>query len=409
MTVAQVQQRVLSVRRVPGFVWASFQRIPPLVIDGLIALAVAAVSFASNYATGGSTHAGPLAWLSYGLVAAMVLPLIFRRRWPLETLLAIAALAIVYQLVESPDLLDNEQFWPLGFGLYAVSAYERRRRGWIVAVVAAEAFFAVRAFDGTNSISTFGDSVWLLLFLAAGAIVRGRRERAQLAERQREADARRMVDEERLRIARELHDVVAHSIAAISVQAGMAAHVFDAQPEQARAALGDIRAVSRNALHELRATLGVLRSASDTDEGRLPAPQLDQLDELIARTEAAGIHVALSTSGQARDLPPAIELTAYRIVQEALTNVVRHAGPAARAAVAISYRPDMVELRVTDTGPPNDTPHPPVATGSGLGLIGMRERVASVGGELATGPRRDGGFEVRACLPTLPASPEVPA
>jgi len=389
-----------SVRRVPAFVWAAFQRIPPLVIDGLIALAVAAFSFATIFAAGGSVHDWPRGWFSYLLAAAMALLLIGRRRWPLETLLAIAALAIVYQLVESPEIVDAQLYFPLGFGLYAVSAYEPRRRGLLIAVVAFEALFVVRALTEAVSIASLGDSVSLLLFVAVGAIVRGRRERAQLAEQGRRDEARRMVDEERLRIARELHDVVAHSIATISVQAGMASHVFDAQPEQARAALQEIRHVSRDALHELRATLGVLRSASDSADERTPSPHLDQLDALIGRAEAAGIHVAMSTTGPARDLPAAIDVTAYRIVQEALTNVVRHAGPASRATIAIAYRPDAVELRVTDSGPPNGSPHAPAVTGSGLGLLGMRERVASVGGELSTGARHDGGFEVRACLPT---------
>jgi signal transduction histidine kinase len=209
-----------------------------------------------------------------------------------------------------------------------------------------------------------------------------------------------MVDEERMRIARELHDVVAHSIATINVQAGMAAHVFDAQPEEARAALREIRQVSKDALRDLRATLGLLRSATDREDERTPAPHLDQLDGLLARAEAAGIRVALTTSGTPRALPTAVDLTTYRIVQEALTNVVRHAGPRARATISIAYRPGEIALQVVDGGPPTGTPPPGAGGGGQLGLIGMRERIATIGGELWAGPRQGGGFEVRASLPT---------
>jgi signal transduction histidine kinase len=264
-------------------------------------------------------------------------------------------------------------------------------------------FFAVELLIGINvgtpwSSQIIAESTWVLLSLVIGAAVRGRRERAKLAEQSRREDALRMVNEERLRIARELHDVVAHSIATISVQAGMATHVFDTQPEQARAALKEIRAASRDALQEIRATLGLLRSSTGPDD-RAPAPHLDQLGDLVERTESGGVRVALTTSGIPRPLPNRIDITAYRIVQEALTNVVRHAGPEAKVTVSIDYSADAIELGIVDSGPRNGLSAPPSSAGSQLGLIGMRERVASVGGELVTGPRPTGGFEVRARLP----------
>ncbi len=208
-----------------------------------------------------------------------------------------------------------------------------------------------------------------------------------------------MVVEERLRIARELHDVVAHSIATISVQAGMAAHVFDDQPEQARAAVLEIRRLSKDALKELRATLGVLRMADEQDGALAPAPGLGELCNLIERAKKSGINVDLKTEGETRTLPALVDLTAYRIVQEALTNVVRHAGPT-MATVTIRYEPSQLDLRVRDHGRGMSQIPNRSGEGSRLGLVGMHERVTSVGGEFWAGNRREGGFEVRACLPT---------
>jgi signal transduction histidine kinase len=380
-------------------VWATFNRLPPLVIDGLIAAVTATATITLLITGGGNPEDRPIGWVAYPLAVVIAAPLVVRRRRPLEAVLVMATLAIVYQLVESPAEAEDPQVFPLMLGLYAVGAYENRRWGLVLSFVAAATLVAFDA-DRPFISGAVGDLTWVIASLAVGAVVRGRRERAQLAEQRRTEEALRMVNEERLRIARELHDVVAHSIATISVQAGMAAHVFDTQPEEARTALREIRQVTRNALRELRATLGVLRSASGHDDERAPVPHLDQLGDLVARAEAAGIRVALSTSGAPRSLPAAVDLTAYRIVQEALTNVVRHAGAEARATVSITYLPDELELRVIDDGPPAGTRASGAGPGGKLGLLGMRERIAGVGGELAAGPRRGGGFEVRATLPT---------
>jgi signal transduction histidine kinase len=401
LTGSVIPQRVLGVRRIPSFLWASFDRLPPPIVDGVIAVAVAAYTITALAFFGGANPDDrSLGWSSYLLSVAIAAPLVVRRRWPLEATLIIAVLATIYQLTESPADIEIPQAVPLLLGLYAVGAYENRRRGLFIAFIAVEVLIGISAAAGPATGDETANTAWVIAALAIGAVVRGRRERARLAEQRRLEDARRMVDQERLRIARELHDVVAHSIATISVQAGMAAHVFDTEPEQARAALREIRQVSKDALHELRATLGVLRSAGDRADERAPSPQLDQLGDLIARAEAAGVRVAVTTSGTPRDLPGAIDVTAYRIVQEALTNVVRHAGPETHATVSITYLLEAVELRVTDNGPPPGTLGPSASAGSQLGLIGMRERVASVGGELWTGPRQEGGFEVRARLPT---------
>jgi signal transduction histidine kinase len=206
------------------------------------------------------------------------------------------------------------------------------------------------------------------------------RARTELMERTHQEETRRTVDAERLRIARELHDVVAHTMSTINVQAGVAAYVADDLPPQAAEALRAIKSASKDGLRELRAVLSVLRQADDVDSNQ-PQPGLARLDALVAGVTAA-------------TLPPAVDLAAYRIVQESLTNAIRHAGPAT-AIVHITYGPNELSLHITDTGwGPPATP-----TTGGHGVLGMRERAVASGGELDAGPAHDGGFEVTARLP----------
>jgi signal transduction histidine kinase len=210
-------------------------------------------------------------------------------------------------------------------------------------------------------------------------------------------EGQRLVDAERLRIARELHDVVAYSFATINVQAGVAVHVMDDRPEQMAEALRAIRAVSAEASRELRAILGVLRQV-DKPEADRPCHQLGRLDALAATITSSGLPTRIEISGRPRPLPKTVDLAAYRIVQEALTNALRHAGPAS-ASVSIGYERDRVTLAVVDDGrgaAPEDLARP---AGSGHGIAGMRERALGVGGELEAGPRRFGGFGVSASLP----------
>jgi YD repeat-containing protein len=205
------------------------------------------------------------------------------------------------------------------------------------------------------------------------------------------------VDEERLRIARELHDVVAHTMATINVQAGVAAHVLADRPDAAAQALNSIKAASKDGLRELRAILNVLRQADDADLTQ-PAPGLAQLDTLIAGTAQAGLATSLRVTGEARPLPAAADLAAYRIVQESLTNAIRHAGPAT-ATVSLSYDDAGLRIEVADTGRGSGASHAAGSEGSGHGLIGMRERAASVGGVVQAGPAAEGGYRVTARLP----------
>jgi signal transduction histidine kinase len=233
--------------------------------------------------------------------------------------------------------------------------------------------------------------------LAAEAVAR-----AERAEQTKEEEARRRVDAERLRIAREVHDTVAHAIAVINVQAGVTAHVLDKRPEQARETLVTIEQTSARALGELRATLGMLR---DVDDRRAPTPGLSQVDELVGMAREAGLDVKLEVASPPRELPSAVDQAAYRILQESITNAIRHAGPA-RVTVSLTFRPDELELRVADDGRgPRDAGH---GADRGQGIVGMRERAALLGGELTAGARPGGGFQVQARLPLPPEQAASP-
>jgi signal transduction histidine kinase len=253
--------------------------------------------------------------------------------------------------------------------------------------------------------------VWTALAVAVGEAVRNRRafvsaieERARRAEHTREQEARRRVAEERMRIARELHDIVGHHIALINVQAGVASHVLDTQPEQARQALAHVREAGRSALAELSATVAVLRQGDESDAPHEPVPGLGRLPALLETFDRAGLRVSREDEGEPRHLPTTVDLTAYRVVQESLTNVRKHAGTSA-ARLRLAYRRDELHIEVEDDGPGPGAAVPVggradgSADGTGHGLIGMRERAASVGGSFRAGPGPEGGFRVSVDLP----------
>ncbi|HEX2180062.1 MAG TPA: sensor histidine kinase, partial [Actinomycetota bacterium] len=217
-------------------------------------------------------------------------------------------------------------------------------------------------------------------------------ERLSRAQADREAEPQRRLTEERLRIARELHDIMAHTITVITVQAGEALDALDQYPDQVREAVRNIRDASREAMSELRATVGVLRAAPEPGTERRPAPGMRDLAELVQTAEGGGLHADLQVQGEVRPLPAAVELTAYRIVQESLTNVIRHAG-ASRATVTVQYEPGVVTVQVEDDGG-----NPPAGAANGHGIRGMRERAEAVGGRLEAKPGPD-GFRVWAVLP----------
>lgn len=233
-------------------------------------------------------------------------------------------------------------------------------------------------------------AAWVVAIVAVSELARTRREQWARDRAERARAAQRRADEERLRIARELHDVLAHSISVINVQAGVGLALLDTDPEQARTALTTIKAASKEALGEVRQVLDTLRTPGDAP--RAPAPGLDRLPELVSQAAGAGLTVELE--GSAPGLPPGADLAAFRIVQEALTNVVRHSG-SRHARVQLDHEGGALRLRIDDDGPATGTD----AGGSGNGLAGMRERAAALGGTIEAGPRPDGGFRVLAVLP----------
>lgn len=334
--------------------------------------------------------------LAYGLGGVIALLTLGRRRWPLVVLYVSAAVLLAYYSLGYPAVQPG---LALAAPLYTAAAHRRAR--WAVSVVVSFLVIGLlaRYFVEHESflpmlLNTL-EGTWLMVAVVlAGTTVRAHRERVAAAARElaaaeasRAQDAARQVTEERLRIARELHDVLAHTISTVTVQAGVAADVLDDSPESARAALKEIRSASRSAMAELGATLGVLR------ESLTPVPTLDQLPALVALVERSGLSVSLTSAGSVGPVPAAVGLTAYRIVQESLTNVVRHAR-CSSASVVLTYFADRLEVSVTDSG------SPAVVEGSGgHGIVGMRERALALGGSLSAEPLPGGGFGVRAVLP----------
>jgi signal transduction histidine kinase len=288
---------------------------------------------------------------------------------------------------------------------YTVASRTNRATAWSAGGVAAlVVYLAAVTFGGQgwDSSETLEDVAWMGMAVAIGDAVRTRRayvaaveERAVRAEQSREEEALRRVMQERLRIARELHDVVAHNIALINVQAGVAAHLLRQQPERADEALAHIRQASRTVLDELSAVLNVLRSADDPEVFTEPAPGLSRLSGLLGSVAAAGLRVEHRQDGEARSLPSAVDLAAYRIVQESLTNAQKHGGDPI-AQLRLSYVPGGLVIAVENRVEPGAAA--PGAT-SGHGLTGMRERAASVGGTLEAGPDAGGRFAVHVFLP----------
>ncbi|HEX4701538.1 MAG TPA: histidine kinase [Pseudonocardiaceae bacterium] len=383
-------------------------RLPPPVGDVLAAMLTTATtvygSIGESYPFNPADrvpngHVAP--WPAFLLVAAASVVLLWRRRYPLRVLAASVAGVGVYSLlgyVNGAALLA-----PL-LALYAVSVALPARRAWQAAAATFVVLAATTVVD--NPLGTFGGSIVLLpalvaIALLAGFAVSNRRAyvaalaaRAEEAERTREEEARRRVDAERLRIARELHDVVAHTMATINVQAGVAAHVIPGLPAPADEALRAIKDASKRGLRELRAILAVLRQV-DEAEPIEPAAGLAALDVLVSTATAAGLPTQVCVSGVERPLPAAVDLAAYRIIQESLTNAIRYAAPAT-ATIRLDFAPDHLDIEVTDTGQGTAGS----GDGGGHGLIGMRERAATLGGTMRAEPRAQGGFQVLACLPT---------
>lgn len=377
--------------------WHRARRTNPWVLDALIATALMAVSVPALWFTGAGTRYREPSAFAVVLTVLGVVPYYFRRHAPL---VALVAASVPLVLLSGLEYRVDGLAQGLVIATYTVGAYcEGRRRvvgaAWVSGGLFV-AFLTSTDFDAADLF--FNGAVYAAAFLF-GVAVQSRRlytqqleERASLLEREREEEAKRAVAHERLRIAQELHDVVAHSMGVIAVQAGVGAHVIDADPTEAKKALDAISRTSRSTLTEIRRMLGVLRE--DGTAQYEPAPGLAELDRLVRDVRAAGVEVDVEVDGAGHDVPPGVDFSAYRIVQEALTNVLKHAGPA-RAQVRIAYEPGALRLEVVDDGRGVNGR----AGDGGHGLLGMRERVAVYGGSFEAGPRTGGGFRVAARLP----------
>ncbi|MCX4551561.1 sensor histidine kinase [Streptomyces sp. NBC_01387] len=397
---------------------AVWLRAHPLAFDAGLALGALVCMVAGSFAhTGGSEgpafgHRSPQ-FHTFVLMGVGAAALVLRRRTPMAVLAVTCGVTAV-QLIsgEPPTLVAMSAV----IALCTVAARTDRPTTWRVGLVTMAVLTGTAmCFSETPwySQENLGIFAWTGMASAAGDAVRSRRafvdairERAERAERTRDEEARRRVAEERLRIARDLHDVVAHHIALVNVQAGVAAHVMDKRPDQAKEALAHVREASRSALNELRATVGLLRQSGDPEAPTEPAPGLAVLDELVGTFRNAGLPVEVACNHEEAGMPAAVDLAAYRIIQEALTNVRKHAGPGAKAEVSVVRVGPAVEVTVLDNGVgqgpasrPEDTAPGTAADGGGHGLIGMRERAAALRGSCTAGPRYGGGFRVQAILP----------
>jgi signal transduction histidine kinase len=344
-------------------------------------------------------------WLGNGnradhnqLVAALVSLLAttgiaVRRRWPFEVGVAVPwAFAIQLGVWGDPQIISASIAYFCA--LYALTVWTTRRRFLLGVALILAAFPVIVAGPSDVKVGSavlFGLVTTVVMFLIR-FVLADRERRLQLAERERDLAAREAVVEERARIARELHDAIAHDVSMMVVQAGAERRVLEAGDGSTREVLSTIEQIGRGALTEMRRLVGMLRS--DEGDPLAPQPGLDDLPRLVAQVREAGLPVDLQVEGERRDLPVGIELSAYRIVQEALTNALKHAGDA-QAAVRVRYGDDSLELEIIDDGAGG---REPVASG-GHGLVGMRERVALYGGRLDAGRRPSGGFAVRVLLP----------
>ena len=333
------------------------------------------------------------------LVAVACLALAGRRRWPVAVLAVSTSGVVAWTLL---GYVNGAVLLAPIIALYAAATRVSARRAVALAVAVAAVLMTATGARNPFGHATSGGFFLIPALVAAvafgGIAVANRRAFVASIQARADDEARRRVDEERLRIARELHDVVAHTMATINVQAGAAAHVAAERPDAAVDALQAIKVASREGLRELRAILNVLRQADEPDSTR-PAPGLAELDDLISGTRRAGLATTLTVTGDRRPLPAAADLAAYRIIQESLTNAIRHAGPAT-ATVSLSYAGAELTITVADDGRGPGADH--AAGGGGHGLAGMRERAASVGGTVTAGPGPAGGFVVTVRLPLGP-------
>jgi signal transduction histidine kinase len=376
-----------------------------LIVDGVLAVGLGAfVTLVTYFASQNQPARRPfdlgtvlLIWLAAG-------PLVARRRHPVAVLEVVFGAIVVYFAVG----YANGPIWLALIVAYVTAVLRgHRRAAAIVAVVGFVIFpwldYLIRDGDAPTAAFLAGLAAWLLVLLGGAELVRSRRERAAEAIRVREEETRRRASEERLRIARELHDALGHHLSLISVQSGVALHLNENLPDQARSSLSAIKQASREALVELRSVLDILREP-DERAPRVPTSTLARLGDVVSQAAAAGIEVRTEIDGTVRPLPFGVDVAAFRIAQEALTNVARHAA-GATATVRVSYGPRDLVVQIDDDGGGSTTQG---TVGTGKGIVGMRERVDALGGELEAGRRPGGGFRVRARFPLDGASDGQP-
>ena len=401
----------IKVMNILRLLWTAINRYP-LLTDTLLTSALAGIailSLLSNWELGQKLSF----LLAVFLTLMLITPLILRRYFPLAVLIFMMVVEIYYRFLLIPE--PRYTAYAVLFAVASAAAFGNRKwRTWVIGVVILIEMIAI------VYLGLFTDSGWLkgtilsqflqlllnlFLFGAAwwiGEVFRSRREREAVLEerteqlkKEREENAQRAVLDERVRIARELHDVVAHHVSVMGIQAGAARKVLNKQPDKASEALSTIEASSRKAISELHRLLGFLRPKNQV-EGVSPQPSLKQLDVLVKEMHNSGLPVEVRIIGNEQSIPESVDLSAYRIIQEALTNILKHAGPA-KATVTVKYSSNMMELDIIDNG------HGKITNSEkkpgGRGIIGMKERVSLHGGELETGNIPDGGFFVRAKLP----------
>ncbi|MEU0247974.1 sensor histidine kinase [Streptomyces sp. NPDC006235] len=377
--------------RAPRWPWRSTVVVTVFVLVGS--------NFAAHGQEGERAALDPFARVLLLVAGALLL---WRKRYPVAVVFGTAGAVMVYLGAGYPY---GPVLLTVALACFSAIVAGHRRAAWAAmgTLWAGHALVAHWLYQwlppSGDSAASWGEELvvatWVVAIAAVSELARVRREQWARDRAERAEAARRRADEERLRIAQELHDVLAHSISVINVQAGVGLALLDSDPEQARTALTTIKAQSKEALGEVRQVLDTLRAPGDAP--RAPAPGLDRLPELVE--QAAGAGLTVEVEGEPPRLPPGTDLAAFRIVQEALTNVVRHSG-SRHARVHLAHDADVLRLRVDDDGPATGAD----AGGSGNGLAGMRERAAALGGTIEAGPRPDGGFRVLAVLPLTAAA-----
>ena len=383
-------------RKYPTLQWTGWWQDRHWRADVALALIVGAIEIVGTHFAGQhQPDHRALDAVALVLLAAGAAALVFRRQYPGWVLIFATGITLLYLLLDYPK---GPNFLTTTIAFFTAVMQGHRLIAWAVLAAEFVLFPWLPYLLGNEPAPTptvlFGIAGWLLVLATVAEIAHIRQQRILHA---REEETRRRVGEERLRIARELHDVLGHDISLISVQAGVALHLMDKQPEQARVALSVIKDASRDALRELRSVLDVLRQVNE-EPPRSPSPGLASLGDLVARASEAGLQVHTEVSGDLKGLPASVDLAAFRIVQEALTNVMRHAGQGT-SSVHVTCNEQELTLRIDNDAGKAGKEGSRDGIGLGQGILGMQERAAALGGVIEAGPRPGGGFRVFARLP----------